>query len=1109
MTQRAFDLYSAARRDQAVHNEARHIRTKINDARGNPNDAAMRWPFELLQNALDAGPRANHRQVEVGFTHEDGALVFEHDGAYFHARDLAALLSGGSNKEFEGAKTTGRFGTGFLVTHVLAPNVRLEGLLADGDQVERFDLMLDRQGDEAAIIRNIEDCNNAIMRADPIKTAEGVASARFTYPAAGDDGTSLAEGMRAFRLALPWLFATCPQLGCARLHLPGQLTEIWEATDPVATPRAGVVVDERTVRIVGTDRHLRVLRVTAAEQRAAVVMVLEEVDSRWRALLPQPEFPRVFCRYPIRTSNSLQINLVLDANFDLDQERRKILFGKAAVRALFHECLTLIVPLVEIAYEEAWELRHLLTRVGKSPGGPQEDKADRDFIDRELHQLAEGLAKLKTVETPRGLLPAISAAHGESHADFIDPQLAKKLAAPDAYFERVWGLVADAENLDPPKAEIACDWSEIAIGWKELGADVSIVTIDGLLRQVRGAVAQLDGLQVRCDRRDWLARFLTVVGERWTQQNAVTKSQLEAIIPNQHGRLAPGPELRREKEIADELKDIAEAVGVDVRATLVDRQLGEILARPEHSFGLKALIEVTPSELAEEEVVHECIAQLKVSLPEDQLLGEAGAPVVVAAIRLLDYLWRARGADAGRLAKEVPLLTRDGKATRATSQRALAPVSTWAPGCAAFSAIYPPNRVLADVYSGGEARAPNVIGALAAWGMVYPGLLMTQSSGSLELKVDRVKHLLAKDIDISGLEIPPVDLSQIALLHEVLPRCAEDLGLAKLLLGLVLTYIAPNDPSWQDTRSIKARRGKDEVEIDLRPALWLADLRRQAWVPVHGEGERRVIAPDHHALRPLLSPEWLCQNEAAIHLLTRFFGFNALDLQLVGVSADDAVKERISDDLARMVSLLGADVTRYGELVALLEERERCRRQGERFQKLGRAVQDAVEDALRAIPLAVRVIDKGFDFEVSYTGFEDGACQFMVQSTLIEVKATTTDRVRMTSLQASTAAREANRYVLCVMDLRGLSEARLDQPWSREDVLRLARLTTDVGSRVRSTWQLVEQAREGTVRISGEDSLRYEVPAAVWDPGCKIHEWVLTTWGSAPRDPVAQEGGEA
>jgi hypothetical protein len=158
---------------------------------------------------------------------------------------------------------------------------------------------------------------------------------------------------------------------------------------------------------------------------------------------------------------------------------------------------------------------------------------------------------------------------------------------------------------------------------------------------------------------------------------------------------------------------------------------------------------------------------------------------------------------------------------------------------------------------------------------------------------------------------------------------------------------------------------------------------------------------------------------------------------------------------------------------------------------LGLAVQDAVEATLKSLGLAVRLVDRGYDFRVSYSSFEEGSVEFLLEDLLVEVKATTTDSVRMTPTQASTAAASTENYVLCVVDLRGLPEERLDKPWCAEDILLLAKITRDIGAKVRSTWQLIEQARGGTVSITGEGSLRYEVPKSIWAHGCSIRQWLV------------------
>src|SRR5437764_13868711 len=154
MSREAFLIYECAVKEQHTRNEARRILTRVTEARRNPHPAALRWPFELLQNALDSGPRQGRSSVTIRLQCDATKVQFEHDGAPFSLQDLAALLSGGSSKDFESDVTTGRFGTGFLVTHVLAESTVLRGILEVPTGCEEFELSLDRSGDEDAILTN-------------------------------------------------------------------------------------------------------------------------------------------------------------------------------------------------------------------------------------------------------------------------------------------------------------------------------------------------------------------------------------------------------------------------------------------------------------------------------------------------------------------------------------------------------------------------------------------------------------------------------------------------------------------------------------------------------------------------------------------------------------------------------------------------------------------------------------------------------------------------------------------------------------------------------------------------------------------------------------------
>ena len=161
---------------------------------------------------------------------------------------------------------------------------------------------------------------------------------------------------------------------------------------------------------------------------------------------------------------------------------------------------------------------------------------------------------------------------------------------------------------------------------------------------------------------------------------------------------------------------------------------------------------------------------------------------------------------------------------------------------------------------------------------------------------------------------------------------------------------------------------------------------------------------------------------------------------------------------------------------------------------MGYAVQDAVGQALIALGLTVKLVDRGFDYEVSTSNvdnsLEGAAVRFDVGPYFMEVKATSTGPAKLTPMQAEMAASVSNRYVLCVVDLRDVPEERLDENWDRDDIEPLASVLTGVGDRVSDTCVLVHRARDSEVGIRNEAALRYEVPPVVWMTGVSIAEWV-------------------
>jgi len=141
-------IHEDARHNALVENTAQAIFFEIQDLDNSRQPNEQRWVWELLQNALDATSPGQSTRIRINW---DGVhLTFEHNGDSFKPDEIAHLIYHGSTKYRDSAKR-GRFGRGFLVTHLLSKKVHLRGaeLVMQGQFL--FDVEMNRCGDADAI----------------------------------------------------------------------------------------------------------------------------------------------------------------------------------------------------------------------------------------------------------------------------------------------------------------------------------------------------------------------------------------------------------------------------------------------------------------------------------------------------------------------------------------------------------------------------------------------------------------------------------------------------------------------------------------------------------------------------------------------------------------------------------------------------------------------------------------------------------------------------------------------------------------------------------------------------------------------------------------------
>ena len=1097
MSEDAFKLFEETFRDEQDRYQARRIRTDVTEARQSIPSAGPRWPFELLQNALDVGPRAGNPSVAIRLDREQTKVSFEHDGAAFTSSDLTALLSGGSNKDFESEETTGRFGTGFLVTHVLAERTTLRGLLETPSGFEQFVLLLDRGGNEEAILQNMADCREAIRSASCISDLNGIESARFEYHI--HDNSPLNLGIDSLRSALPYLYATRKVLGRVELGNEEDDKEVWTPAEVTTQAFEDGYVEERSLQVHrnGTDSpEVRVFRFMTSEQGLASALVLVERTAKgWKVVPPESSAPRVYREYPLSDSGFIPTNFILDGKFDPDKDRSKLLLGDGD-RSLVEEAFAAAVEAVKYAFANNWENAHLLAQAdAPTRGFDTADVEERDWWRGQLASFARRVAELPIVDCSSRKLPAIT--QDGAYADFIVPSLLTDSSENETTVERMWPLVEAASKLLPPRKDLAVAWSEIANGWHSLGIPINRISVKELPNWVKGEADSIDDLKVDVDAKQWIAQFLDVTGECWKQRSGVDLTVLQGMLPDQNRRLRSPSDLNQDNGIPDSLKDICADIGLNIRGQLLLGAFDELAERNGMRHLHFVLENALPNSISEEDVVQKAVESLTNSLPEDERCEDTPPEVQWGSVRLLSYLWESKQDQARSTARQIPLITHGKRAARwGRTRMMMAPIRRWHQSAQPFANAYPPDRILDEMYAGSSFKdLPDCVAALVTWGIAIadPIYAVTPS----ELTPLRLAEL--SSIDSDGVTVPNNDqeFSQIALLQpEVLNRCREGIEEARALLGLVLCHVAPNDSRWRMERVLKGRKSGQHADVPVAAALWLADLKIRPWVPIVGEDDKPVPMPANAVtLGELLNPAWLEHNDAAIRLLSEWFDFDQLELRLLGIEPDSERRGQLRNGLARLVEFGGADPQFYSGLAEEAEAQERKSRDIENLRRMGISVQEAVKSAMETYNLNLELLDHGFDYRVTVLTDDvlgDSSSKFTIGPYLLEVKATTTGQARLTPLQAETASKTPDNYLLCVVDLRSFQDEDLQGEWTASIVEPLAKIVPDIGTRVQATYSLVEAAKKRSISVRNESALRYEVPSEVWEAGMSIGEWVST-----------------
>ena len=1127
MSKLARTEFDNARILQTTQNDARRIFQRVLAAQQNPTRSGIRWPFELIQNAHDAGPREGDARVEITFMLCEDGLVVSHTGKPFDAQELAALLSGGSSKEFDSEETTGRFGTGFLVTHAVSTQVDVDGVLTTQEGPEVFHIELARDGDEDSIATNIEQANESLEKAEPaledwiLKKP----TASFTYH--NPEVDVVRRGLDRLEETLPYLYATCSKLGRVQIERFGE-AKCYEPAGSETSDEGDFVIDKTQVSICTGNALSRVtaVRIGEKDRHSALLTVLGHCgDSEFQVVLPGEGFARVFVRFPIAGTDFLPFNVVLDGDFATLQERDGIAMDNAD-RVSIGGALSALPTLVQHAVESGWRDAHKLASLAaptRTLSG-EADSGELQWWESTVMQAATRTASRPLVQTPIGLLSALPDKE-QQFVTFPVPAIDSDASESIDYdtFHEVVGYVTE---LNLPSKEFAETWGDIARQWQQTGVDVHRLGLSELTDWLKERSNEVGDLPIDGDSYSWLAKLFLLAADTRDQN---VRDMVNGLLPNQHGTLRDtntNP-LYGDGGISAEVKDIASALGEDLRSQLLHDAMAKALMAPGYEMANQLardlLDEIDGGEYTESRATDLALDQLASVLPNDsQFDGGEKLPALAASARMVVHLESSE--DVLRL-RRCPLLTAAGRVSHLSgSQQILAPVLFWPETARPYADLYASRRLLSDHYCDDDELS-KALDALIAVGLVISAPLFMGRRAELT-DVNLLREMSQGEQDTVGTTVRDATFGQIAFLAtDLVQRCGENGELAKLLLDFVLNVAVREDQSWRQIASFSGSRSGERISLPLKKAIWPFELKVRSWIPVKAP-DADAIAPmpaNESNLREILDPSWLKGNRDAVDLLHHVFGFRQLTLlldsvgtdiegdlvellrfpELVKAAADNPDAVKFASELTGAAITLDSvrdfvqDAVEDESLLEHLANRREQRRRVHENQNLGAAIENIVSENLKKAGFYVRRTGVGSDFEIAA---EIGHLANLRitrerQSWLVEVKATRDQRVRMTDTQARTAVNEGDRFLLCVVPVDSDSvSAGSAKIWANMRFVaglgeRLADLCNDLGDFEGMRADITAVTATGVQLEILPGPARVRVASSVWeDAGFPLEE---------------------
>lgn len=540
-------------------------------------NAKRRWIWELLQNAKDVAFDNQQVATEINIENQNGKknVSFSHNGKPFSVDNITFLIKQVSTKErdttqkIEKHKTTGKFGTGFLTTHLLSEKVEVSGVVKEPDlDYRNFVLPLDRSGRTTDQI--IESVNNSISVRDTLDSQPTLEkydpnnfNTTFVYNL-DEEGYSVAKvGVDDLHISLPYTLAFLPNIKSVAIkheNVLYELSKIEKLTENIKISTIHKKKSSETTEI----------KIITLEKSNTTIAVQIDIDKNKTYLKENPaELPKIFCDFPLIGTNDFTLPFIINnPNFNPTEPRDgvwltdqnsepKILENKE----IFLNSLELYFELLDFAIKNDWQNIFLLAVTET----PLEKKwfSQSWFEENFQNPIRNKLLKLPIITLENGEKTSIQDEEGKANIYF-------PYHVNEKVRNRIWELEYKLFPNNVPAKNDIHNWYDVV--WKDCFKD-NLKAITEFIQEENN----IDKFSLRLNNDvekslEWINEYFDLINfeEKFIENIIADKF---SVIPNQKGIFRKKSELEIDRNIEEELKNVLEILGIDIRESLIHKEI--------------------------------------------------------------------------------------------------------------------------------------------------------------------------------------------------------------------------------------------------------------------------------------------------------------------------------------------------------------------------------------------------------------------------------------------------------------------------------------------------------------------------------------------------------